>query len=168
MTLIIYTGYQLKYNCDRKELYRFRVMGHKCCICRKCCDSHDTENIVCIEPIINSEENSDNEEGYFIDIEHEIDRFRYFTASSDSDNVYTRHDFHDKVDYDGLFNDILNTNNEDSNIFNSYRYRSDEISIIEIYVSVNGVLDKDDFHNFVTTIRDTDMKTITEMNHNPN
>ena len=45
------------------------------------------ENILCTEPISNSKENSNNEEGSYNGIEHGIDKFRYFNAAGDGDNI---------------------------------------------------------------------------------
>ena len=99
-----HTELQLKFNCCRIEFYICSIVGRKFCICQKWCDSHDRENIVHIEPITNSEENSDNEEGSSNGIDHVMDKLRYYTSAGNRDNIDTRHDFHDESFADGLFN----------------------------------------------------------------
>ena len=77
-------------------------MGYKWYIYNKFCGIHDEVNILHIEPIRNSEENTDNEESSSNGIENDIDKLHYFTTSGDGDNIDTRHDFHDETDAGGL------------------------------------------------------------------
>ena len=127
MPMISSAQLQLKLNCSREEFYHCSDMVHKCCICNKYYNSYNKENILYIEPIINCEEKSDDEEGYSIGIDNNIDKFRYFTASVHGNKIDKRNGFNDGDNGNGLFNDIIDTNNDDSNVFHNYRDGNDKL-----------------------------------------
>ena len=123
-------------------------MGCKCCTRKKWCDIHDKEKVVYIELT----------RGYYDGIEHGNDKFRCFDTSGDGDNIDKRHDFHDGVDADWLFNYILDTNKDNINTFHNVRYVSGKLSMRGTDVNYNGVLEQEDFDVFLTTSRDPEMQ----------
>jgi len=126
MPLITSLAKHLKCNCGRHEYYSCSHAACKCCICKRCADTHDIDNVTYVE-IIRREEEAENNENE--------DRGN----GNDSDDDIENDSLDEPYDENEIFNSDDEVDIEDPEYRRQFNGRK------------NDVLDREDFDEFVTS-----------------